>query len=260
MSELNHCNYISDIRVININTMTVNNGKLGELNPGFQSDECVVKSSEKYLNIELDDMKDDNKRSKKYDDTEDMFDDKDHQGNIVGDVIEKFWEITYGLVEKHWTVLKICFLVMLAVLYNAYLVGSIHYASTRHDRLDYCDDVGFLLIITIIVYIFMFYFLVIKPYSRRLPIVKQIYKSVISPGIQKSEELLAKYASYGAYSVILLIFAIFILVDTADDPRRLVSALGILVLVGLGFICSKHPGKLTPIEGEKNLKGSSIKS
>jgi len=172
-----------------------------------------------------------------------MFDDKDHQGNIVGDYIEKFWEVTHGLIDKHWTVLKICLLVMLAVLYNAYLVGSIHYTATRHARLDYCDDVGFLLILTIIVYISMFYFLVIKPYSRRLPIAKKIYKSVINPGLQRSNDFLSNpVASKGAYLVILLIFAIFIFVDTADDPRRLVSAFGILVLVGLGFICSKHPG------------------
>jgi len=223
--------------------MTSNKEKLGELNPGFQSDESVVKSSEKYLNIELNDLKDDCKRSKKHDDTDDMFDDKDHQGNIVGDYIEKFWEVSHGLIDKHWTVLKICLLVMLAVLYNAYLVGSIHYTATRHARLDYCDDVGFLLILTIIVYISMFYFLVIKPYSRRLPIAKKIYKSVINPGLQRSNDFLSNpVASKGAYLVILLIFAIFIFVDTADDPRRLVSALGILVLVGLGFICSKHPG------------------
>ena len=38
----------------------------------------------------------------------------------------------------------------------------------------------------------------------------------------------------------LLSLAIFLLVDTAEDPSRLVSAAGILVLLGLIF--SKHPG------------------
>ena len=53
------------------------------------------------------------------------------------------------------------------------------------------------------------------------------------------------YADQGAYLIVLLIFAIFVFVDTADDPRRLVSAFGILVLIGLGFIFSKHPGNLS---------------
>ena len=35
---------------------------------------------------------------------------------------------------------------------------------------------------------------------------------------------------------------IFILVDTRDEPHRLYSALGIIVLIFLGFIFSKHPG------------------
>ena len=52
------------------------------------------------------------------------------------------------------------------------------------------------------------------------------------------------YADHGAI-IVLSIFGIFVYVDTADDPRRLVSAFGILVLIGLGFIFSKHPGNLS---------------
>lgn len=215
----------------------------GKNNQGFLADENISKS-DKYLDIELSDRKEDNREdSKKHDDTDDMFEDKEHNGNIVGDSIENFWAVICGLVDKHWILVKFFLLVVLVILYNAYLIWSIHYAVTRYDSLDYCDDVGFLLIITIVLYISMFYFLVVKPYSRRIPIMKKFYKSVIKPGIHKANDLLSKpYASNGIYISILVVFAIFIFVDTADDPKRLVSAFGILVLVGLGFVCSKHPG------------------
>jgi len=203
-----------------------------------------MSKGDKYLDIELSDRKEENREdSKKHDDTDDMFEDKEHSGNMVGDFIENFWAVTCGLVNKHWILVKFFLLVVLVILYNAYLIWSIHYAVNKHDRLDYCDDVGFLLIITIVLYISMFYFLVIKPYSRRIPIMKKFYKSVIKPGIQKAEDLLSKpYATNGVYISVLVVFAIFVFVDTADDPKRLVSAFGIFVLVGLGFVCSRHPG------------------
>ena len=228
--------------------MSVETGKLGEENPSFQLDESVLNSSDKYLDVELSDKKkyaEQKKSYKKHDDTDDMFEDKDFTGNMVGNAIEKFWEVIGVLVDKHWVAVKFLLLVIFVVLYNAYLIGSIHYAVNRHDSLDYCDDVGFLLIITIIVYISMFYFLVVKIYFMKIPLTKKIYKSVIKPGLDKSEQLFSNpYASQGSYLLVVLIFAIFIFVDTADDPRRLVSAFGVLVLIGLGFIFSKHPGKI----------------
>jgi len=44
------------------------------------------------------------------------------------------------------------------------------------------------------------------------------------------------------YAIVLVMFAIFIFVDTADDPRRLMSAAGIIILILFGFIFSRHPG------------------
>jgi hypothetical protein len=88
----------------------------------------------------------------------------------------------------------------------------------------------------------MFYFL-LKTYFRKIPITKKIYKSMIKPGLARVEQIMSNpNVIKGAYLIVPLIFAIFIFVDTADDPRRLISAFGIMVLIGLGFIFSKHPG------------------
>jgi len=233
--------------------MSPENGKQGEENPSFQMDESVLNSSDKYLDIDLGGTIAKNvhegkgKDSKPHDDTDDdLFEDKDYTGNIVGDAIEKFWEVIGGFVKNHWIVLRFVLLVILTVLYNAYLIVSIYHGVTKQDSLDYCDDVGFLLIITIVVYISMFYFLVVKTYYRKLwkiPMLKRLYKSVIKPGKVKSAVALSSpHASQGAYLTVIIGFAVFIFVDTADDPRRLVSAFGILVLIALGFVFSKHPG------------------
>ena len=38
--------------------------------------------------------------------------------------------------------------------------------------------------------------------------------------------------------------AIFIFADTASEPERLVSAFGLLVILSLGFVFSRHPGRV----------------
>ena len=38
--------------------------------------------------------------------------------------------------------------------------------------------------------------------------------------------------------------AIFIFADTASEPERLISAFGLLVILGLGFVFSRHPGRV----------------
>ena len=108
--------------------MSLEKGKLGEENPSFLLDESVLKnSSDKYLDVDLSDNRKyepEKKGSKKHDDTDDMFEDKEYSGNIVGNAIEKFWEVVGGLVKNNWTVVRFLLLVILVVLYNAYLIGS----------------------------------------------------------------------------------------------------------------------------------------
>ena len=46
------------------------------------------------------------------------------------------------------------------------------------------------------------------------------------------------------YAVVLAAVIIFLAVDTAGDQQRLTSALGVVVLVFLGFVISKHPARV----------------
>jgi pyrimidine nucleoside transport protein len=62
--------------------------------------------------------------------------------------------------------------------------------------------------------------------------VKEISKKVIN----------MKYFSISAYLTVLATFIIFVVIDSADDRRKLISAFGLLIFILLGAIFSKHPG------------------
>lgn len=49
-------------------------------------------------------------------------------------------------------------------------------------------------------------------------------------------------ATYLAYFAVVAAIVIFLAIDAADEPERLISAAGILVILLFGFTCSAHPG------------------
>ena len=46
------------------------------------------------------------------------------------------------------------------------------------------------------------------------------------------------------YGLVLVAFVVFVVIDSLDDRRRLISAFGLLVFIALGALFSKHPGKI----------------
>lgn len=72
----------------------------------------------------------------------------------------------FEYLSKNSNYAKIFFGLTLFVLYNAYLIGCIiRQASNDKDitTWEWCDGIGFLIIITGIVYINMLYFYIVKP-------------------------------------------------------------------------------------------------
>ena len=65
----------------------------------------------------------------------------------------------------------------LFVLYNAYLIGCIvKQVQTGPSEWEWCDGIGFLIIITGLVYLGLFYFHIFKPL-----IGEKLYKSLLEP-------------------------------------------------------------------------------
>ena len=143
---------------------------------------------------------------------------------------------------------KILLLFSLFLLYNSYLIASLHYGISKRTCLDFCEDVGFLFIITIIVYIGLIYYFIIKPLFRRIITTEQgvrFRKSVLQPIEMSYQKLLEyRFSSMILSLLFILILKIFIFYDTRHDPERLVSYCGFWLLIILGLIFSKHPGKL----------------
>ena len=174
------------------------------------------------------------------------FEDKEWEGNLVGNFIESSWTTLYSFLRKYQRILRPTILTIVFILYNVYLGAALVHGVTNRTCLNFCDDVGFLFLITLLTYICLVYFFIIKPlYSKFLQTdqASRLKKSVIQPIESRVSGILQlPYTNTVISLVFLLALAIFILVDTAEDPSRLVSAAGILVLVLLGFIFSKHPG------------------
>lgn len=152
--------------------------------------------------------------------------------------------------------MKAITLLLAVVGYNCYFVAAIWWGVSSKEQLDYCDDVGFLIIVTVFLYIFLFYFLVVKRF-----LGGALKRAVLEPALLRKDKLLshryrfllllfsASFISSIFSSLVLSIgvvvaIAIFIFVDTASEPERLVSAFGLLVILTLGFVFSRHPGRV----------------
>ena len=179
-------------------------------------------------------------------DSDTTFEDKEWEGNFIGNFIESSWRTLTSFLREYQRILRPISLTIVFILYNVYLAAALVHGVTNRTCLNFCDDVGFLFLITLLIYIGLVYFFIIKPLYRKFIQTDQaarLTKSVIQPIQSRLSGVLEFPHTNTVLSLaFLLALAVFILVDTADDPSRLVSAGGILVLVLLGLVFSKHPG------------------
>eukprot|EP00095_Tigriopus_kingsejongensis_P008400 snap_masked-scaffold9_size846264-processed-gene-4.15 protein:Tk08400 transcript:snap_masked-scaffold9_size846264-processed-gene-4.15-mRNA-1 annotation:"hypothetical protein DAPPUDRAFT_312019" len=127
------------------------------------------------------------------------------------------------------------------VLYNAFLAYAIYYHVHYQTDWLWCDGLGFVIIITSIVYLFMLYGYILVPLLARTKSIQSWNKSLQSSAGQLLDILLVRICLY----VFVIGAAIaFLVVDCWDEPERLISAGGIVVFIILGAILSKHPMKI----------------
>ncbi|EFX87746.1 hypothetical protein DAPPUDRAFT_22032, partial [Daphnia pulex] len=130
--------------------------------------------------------------------------------------------------------------VILALLYNTYFIASIYYSIHNGIPMDWCNGVGLLIIITVITYVSLFYFQVVKKFWG-----KSIDRAVLKPiGAHFDRIWKFRLVQYGVYLVIVAALITFLVIDTKDERYRLVSFFGLLVFILLGWIFSKHPSKV----------------
>ncbi|CAM1294639.1 SLC28A3 (predicted) [Pycnogonum litorale] len=140
--------------------------------------------------------------------------------------VDIVWTKHKGLVRKTIFVLAL-------VAFYVYLGYAIFYDWYRTN--DWCNGVRFLVLITIIVHLTICYQLVLRNYINK--IWEQSEKKVSSIW-QK------RFVRWGLYVALVAAVVIFLIIDTSDDRRRLISASGVLVITAFGFIFSTNPSKV----------------
>lgn len=76
-----------------------------------------------------------------------------------------FRNAPFVFISNHPKEMKMAIQILIFFAYNAYLIGCIWRHATNDDleEWEWCDGIGFLIIVTGIVYTSMFYFIIIKP-------------------------------------------------------------------------------------------------
>ncbi|EZA61523.1 hypothetical protein DMN91_003553 [Ooceraea biroi] len=150
-------------------------------------------------------------------------------------------------ISKHRRIFKSFILTILNVLIIAYIVYGGFYWKKKFCKgncdFQWCNGYGMLLILAGLTYIGLFYFLIVKRYFG-----KHIIRCC-RPLTNSFERL--QSTKYGAcigavifYLLVLVAIITFLIIDTADSRYRLISLLGVVVMLGLGWLFSKHPGQV----------------
>lgn len=144
--------------------------------------------------------------------------------------ISNFGKDNEKLIKK--TVLAI-----LTVAYFVYFGFAIAYSWENEQ--NYCQGIGFLLILTVFAVTGVLYFCVLKRFCGEL--LDEV-STAVSKFFGKIWSI--RFISWIVYVLIVAAIVTFLVVDTANNRRRLVSAAGTLILILIGFIFSKYPGKI----------------
>ncbi|CAG0891715.1 unnamed protein product, partial [Darwinula stevensoni] len=154
-----------------------------------------------------------------------------------------FWRFRSSIAESYQTNQRYIRMVLVTLLcggYNAYLVAAIWHNREKGLSWDFCNGLGFLLVVTGLLYFGLFYFLILKPLWLRFGPMERVRK--ITEAIH--DRPVFRYAPFGGHFGFGLAVAVFLIVDTKEDRRRLISIIGIFFLVLFGFLFSKHPDKI----------------
>lgn len=83
---------------------------------------------------------------------------------FIGNALEKFWVYLNDFATRRQQLVRGLIYVILAILYNAYFVASIYYSIKNGIPMDWCGGVGLLIILTVLGYVGLFYFQIVKKF------------------------------------------------------------------------------------------------
>ena len=102
---------------------------------------------------------------------------------------------------------------LLLLLYNVYIGYAIHYNRARGKSLEWCNGIGFIIIITAVAYVCLVYFKLVKPWIQR----SQVQVALPAP-VQRV--VVHRLFKVGVTVVVFLSILLFLVLDTLNDRYR----------------------------------------
>lgn len=163
--------------------------------------------------------------------------------NYPNNPVTKFLELSRDKIIKLYSTNKLVkyFIVfILFLLYNAYLVTAVAYHIRNETNFAWCEGIGFLIVCTVLTYIGITYYFVVKEYFG-----KWLEDNVLKPLKRTMQPIWSLwYVQTGLGLLVFAGFVTFVLLDTRKNRKRLISTLGLFILILIGVVLSKHPGRI----------------
>ena len=126
---------------------------------------------------------------------------------------------------------------------NRYIYFFLFFSDKICDgscSLEWCNGYGMLIILYASVYLGLIYFQIIKPYLR-----KPFHRGIMIPTQKFINNLfISQNTKYIIYLVLIVAFVLFCYFETKDSTERLMSLVGMFVLVFIAVLCSKDRSKV----------------
>ena len=214
--------------------MEVQQKDIGIENPAFENTEQIEETKE-IPTLELSDSE-----------FEDL---PDPQFNLI----QKWMDKIHGFVSKIFksedpkfgSKLNFVKWILVGLAFHIYFICAVvHFTQSDSETIEWCDGLGFLIILTIIVDFALLYNFIIKPAIQKLFLTKS-GTQMVEKVKTKYEELTSKsWFSSVAILVVLSVIFIFLIVDTWNDQKRLLSFFGLIIFVLIAVIFSNNPARI----------------
>ncbi|XP_016917228.1 solute carrier family 28 member 3 [Apis cerana] len=160
------------------------------------------------------------------------------------DCIQSIYDALDDFLSKHHRVVHFFLMTLGNLIVLIYFIFATIYWKNNYNYFDWCHGYGLLLLILAIVYGSLFYHYALKPFFGKIFVYcHRPYISNITNNFRK-----IKYGNIIGqtiiYTCIFTAIIVFLIIDTVNSRERLMSGIGIIVLISLGWIFSKHPSHI----------------
>ncbi|CAG5053190.1 unnamed protein product [Parnassius apollo] len=155
--------------------------------------------------------------------------------------LSKFGGSAENFLKKNSSAMKIITIFVLNGLVIGFFFGCLYYwFNYSNEPLELCNGFGSLIALLSIIYFFLIYFQVVKRYCGKW------FESNVWTRVENLAENIWKLVWFRwSFSLaILAAIVVFLYFDTKDSPERMISLLGLIVLLLLGFVFSASPGRI----------------